>query len=226
MQRSTTLALMLALCAGSALAADNGKINTLGNASAKAPIMSRDELRACLKQKDDLKVQADTAKSKRAQLDDERKQLELDQATLSKDHELLVAKVQQLTADFNAKVTEQSKVVEAFNSKMEALNAAEEKGENVDRQRMKLEKEGKAVQQSSADLATQKDVLNKQISDEKAAFDAKNAGMQARIDDWNKRNHSMETVADQYEQDLDLWKTQCGGRNYRESDEKVIRSGG
>ena len=43
MQRSTTLALMLALCAGSALAADNGKINTLGNASAKAPIMSRSE---------------------------------------------------------------------------------------------------------------------------------------------------------------------------------------
>jgi hypothetical protein len=79
---SPAASLVLALCAGSALAADNGKISTLGNASAKAPVMSRDELRVCLQQ-DALKARAEDAKAKRAQLDVERKQLEADKEAIA-----------------------------------------------------------------------------------------------------------------------------------------------
>ena len=230
MQRSPSFALLpgllLALCAGSALAADNGKINTLGNASAKAPIMSREELRACLKQQDALKARAEDGKSKRAQLDAERKQLEADKDAIAAEHAALAARIEKTASDFNAKVAEQSKTVEEFNAKMDAMNKAAAKGDNVDRQRQKLEREGKAIQQASDDLNAQNKTLNDQIATDKAAFDAKNTAFQARADDWNARNRTMDTTAAEYDADLDVWKKQCGGRNYREIDEKVIRSGG
>ncbi|MCO5976235.1 hypothetical protein [Ideonella oryzae] len=230
MQRSSTIALLpgllLALCAGSALAADNGKINTLGNASTKAPIMSREELRACLKQQDALKARAEDGKTKRTQLDVERKQLEADKDAIAAEHAALAARIEKVASDFNAKVAEQSKTVEEFNAKMDAMNKAAAKGDNVDRQRQKLEREGKAIQQASDDLNAQNKTLNDQIAADKAAFDTKNTAFQARADDWNARNRTMDTTAAEYDMDLDAWKKQCGGRNYREIDEKVIRSGG
>ena len=68
--------------------------------------------------------------------------------------------------------------------------------------------------------------LPDQIAADKVAFDTKNTAFQTRADDWNTRNHAMDTTAAEYDMDLESWKKQCGGRNYREIDEKVIRSGG
>ncbi|WP_374430850.1 hypothetical protein [Ideonella dechloratans] len=230
MQRSPSFALLpgllLALCAGSALAADNGKINTLGNASAKAPVMSREELRACLKQQDALKARAEEAKAQRLKLDEERRQLESDKAATLAERDAVTARVAESANAFNAKVAAHTKLVEEFNAKMDALNAALAKGENMDRQRQKLEREGKSIQQASDDLNAQNKTLNEQIAHDKQVLDEKYAGFQARIDDWNARNRTMDTTAEEYEMDVNVWKKQCGGRNYREIDEKVIRSGG
>ena len=221
-------ALVLTLCAGVAGAQTTpagGKVSSLGNAGAKATVMSRDELRACLKQQAELKGRSDEALTKRAALDTERKQLEVDNEALKVERDALVKKADQIAADNNAKVAAHAERVSKFNEKMDQLNAAMKRGDNVDRRRQLLEREGADIQKTSDDLNAQNVAVQASLAEDQKGLNAKFSAFEARIADWNQRNKAMDSVAAVYDDDMTSWKTRCGGRNYRESDFEAIRAG-
>jgi chromosome segregation ATPase len=224
--RAGLAGLMFALCAGLAHGqAADGKLQSLGKAGAGASVMSREELRACLQDQQDLKTSADGMASQRAALDAERKGLEVENDAIKAERDALAAKVDATVQANNAKVAAQAASVNAFNAKMEEMNVALKRGDNVDRRRQLLERDGKKLQADSDAL----NAANKAEQDSFAASDAaikdKFAKLEARISEWNERNKKMNPIADAYDDKLQSWKLRCGTRNYRESDEKAIRAG-
>ncbi|GAA0761994.1 hypothetical protein LRH25_22275 [Ideonella azotifigens] len=215
--------LLLALVAS--LAAAQDKLQSLGNANAKASVMSREELRACFKEQDSIKAASIDLGTKRTALDAERKQLETENEAMKQQRDALAARVNQNAADMNARVAAHSAKVEAFNQKMDALNAAAKKGENIDRRQQVLEREGKEIQKTSDELNEAGKVFQASVDEDKNKLDSQFQQFQVKTDQWNTRNHDMDVAAANYDADLSSWKTRCGGRNYRESDEKAIRAG-
>jgi chromosome segregation ATPase len=224
--RASLAGLMIALCAGVAHGQTaDGKVQSLGNASASASIMSREELRACLKDQASLKASADSMAGQRAALDAERKGLEVENDAIKAERDALAAKVEAAVQANNAKVAAQAASVNAFNTKMDELNVAIKRGDNVERRRQSLEREGKKLQADSDELNAANKVEQDAIAASDSAIKDKFAKLEARISEWNERNKQMNPVADAYDDKLQSWKLRCGTRNYRESDEKAIRAG-
>ena len=223
-----SLILILALQSpwAAAQTAADGKLQSLGNAGAKAPIMSREELRACLNEQAGLKTRSQELASQRAALDAERKQLEADNDALKQRRDEMAAKAERLANELNIQVAAHTETVTKFNAKMDALNVAMKNNEsNVDRRRTLLEREGAQIQKTSDELNARNVAAQAEIDAAQVSLKAGLADFQAHIDDWNARNKKMEPAADAYDDQLGAWKSRCGGRNYRESDERAIRAG-
>jgi uncharacterized coiled-coil protein SlyX len=222
-----TLALMsqLVLAQTAPAAPANGKLQSLGSATAKAPIMSRDELRACLREQSEFKTRSADMASQRLTLDVERKALEQDNDALRKERDALASRVERTVNEINARVAAHTDTVKKFNDQMETLNAAVKKGENVDRRRAVLEREGAQLQKTSDELNATNAAAQAEIDAAQKSLTSRFAVIETRVADWNVRNRKMEPVAALYDDDMSSWKTRCGGRNYRESDEQAIRAG-
>jgi hypothetical protein len=225
--RASLSGLMLILCAGLShgQTTADGKVQTLGNAKASASIMSREELRACLKDQENLKTSAAGMASQRTALDAERKALEVENDAIKAERDVLAAKVEAAVQVNNAKVAAQAASVNAFNTKMDELNVAMKRGDNVDRRRQLLERDGKKLQADSDALNAANKLEQDAIAASDAAIKDKFTKLEARISEWNERNQKMNPVADAYDDKLQSWKLRCGTRNYRESDEQAIRAG-
>jgi chromosome segregation ATPase len=226
--RASAAGLLLALVAGLAQAQSapaGGKVQSLGNASAKAPIMSRDELRTCLKQQADFKTRSADMASQRAALDAERQALEKDNANLAQLRDELAAKAERSANEVNIKVAAHAETVQKFNAKMDELNEAMKRREDVARRRANLEREGAVIQKTSDELNAANAAAQADIDASQRTLNAKFADFEVRIADWNQRNKQMDPTVANYEDDLAAWKTRCGGRNYRETDEQAIRAG-
>lgn len=211
--------------AQTAAAGGTGKLQSLGSANPKAPTMSREELRTCLNQQAELKNRATKMAEQRAALDAERKMLEQENESLKLQHKELAERARKTTEELNSTVAAHTEQVQKFNEKMDALNAAMKRGENVDRRRSLLEREGVQIQKVSDDLNVRNSAAMADLETQQKALNARLADFDARTDNWNARNAPMNSLADSYTDDLTSWKTVCGGRNFRESDEQAIRAG-
>jgi hypothetical protein len=90
----------------------------MGNNKSKGPgdrILTRDELRACYKQRDDLKVQRDALDSERSKLDAERADLARDGAALKEAFDALDRTSQEAVDGYNAKAKVRDAGVDAWN---------------------------------------------------------------------------------------------------------------
>lgn len=90
----------------------------MGNAKSKGPgdrILTRDELRACYKQRDDLKVQRDALDSERSKLDAERADLVKEGAALKELFDALDRTSQEAVDNYNAKAKVRDAGVDAWN---------------------------------------------------------------------------------------------------------------
>jgi hypothetical protein len=89
-----------------------------GNSKSKGAgdrILTRDELRACFKQRDDLKVQRDALDRERSKLDAERADLVKEGATLKEVFDALDRTSQEAVDDYNAKAKLRDAGVDAWN---------------------------------------------------------------------------------------------------------------
>ncbi len=90
----------------------------MGNAKSKGPgdrILTRDELRACYKQRDDLNVQRDALDRERVKLDAERADLVKEGAALKEVFDALDRTSQEAVDNYNAKAKERDAGVDAWN---------------------------------------------------------------------------------------------------------------
>jgi uncharacterized protein (DUF3084 family) len=69
------------------------------------------------------------------------------------------------------------------------------------------------------------DAYNAQATSSQKAVDDRRAALDARIDNWNKRNQALSQREATYNDAVKSWNDTCGSRAFREADEKAIKAG-
>jgi chromosome segregation ATPase len=200
---------------------------TRGFGSARGPLLTRDELRACLSQDEDLKKRRAAHDAAVGPLEDEKKAIAEQQAAMRAERAKLDG------GELNAAVTafgQRAKVFEErrakFEVRLKAYNdagrtATAEEREAIEAERAELQKEHGALE------AERKRVQGMQTALREAAqaYNAKIGPFEARVADWNKRQAAFNETGAAIESDRLAWAGSCGNRRYREDDELAIRQG-
>ncbi len=185
-------------------------------------MLTRDELRACMKRLDDVNSAGKELQPRRTALDAEREELlKSGEAlkTMKADVETKLALVRGWQERMRAHAVE----IEAFNRKMKAVEEAPRN------QREELSKA----------LEADRDNLNKvraTLVDEEArfvpayetsvrAYNERALARDAVVNDWNVRNKALNDHSVKVESDRTDWLNECANRPYREDDEIAIKAG-
>lgn len=206
-----------------ALAQDAGIKSLDGKARTGGKILTKDELRACMKQQDELSQQRVDLETRRAALNKERDAIQAETEALKGD--------QAAIRDRNSKVKEQNDRVNAFAARVDAYNAALEElagmkaGPFADRRRRELDKEKQELARIDAQMKAEGDAMQGGLQKDVEALNARVDAQGKRATDWNTRSKALDEEANAYEDKRVDWKLNCGDRRYREDDEKAIKAG-
>jgi len=114
------------LALGSAAAADNaakkGNVLSLGKGQPTGKLLTRDQLRSCLKQQTDLKARNEGAAKTQAQLDADKAEIKLTEDQLRTERETVDTKNAEAVAAFNAKLKQREAMIDAYNAKLPPFN--------------------------------------------------------------------------------------------------------
>lgn len=174
-------------------------------AAPKTPLLSRDELRACMKMVDENNTQATAINKANNELAPERDELkklgdELAQA-LQKHKEGMAALTQERTDLVKAGQELQAKI------------------KDMD------EKEGKETLEAYNARAKEFTSKADQFNANGAALNAQVATHRARVDAYNKKKDELMDHEDAYKKGISAWKAACADRRYDEKDELAIKQG-
>jgi chromosome segregation ATPase len=217
------LAAFVLTAAGPATAQEAGIKSLDGKARAGGKVMTKEELRACMKQQDDLAKQRIDLEARREGLNKERDAIQAENEGLKKE--------QSSIKDRNATVKEYNDRMTAFAARVDAYNAglaelAEMRaGPFADRKRRDLDKEKAELARIDAQIKAEGDTMKAGLEKDVAALNTRVDAQGKRAAEWNVRSKALEDEASSYEDKRIDWKLNCGDRRYREDDEKAIRAG-
>jgi chromosome segregation ATPase len=207
----------------SAQAQNAPKTGSLGGGAGAGPVMTRDELRACLKQKDEIAART-TA------LDSSRKALEADKAAIVAETEALKAErggidsTRGSVESINAQQQKMSERIDDWNQRMKTFEEdgrtgpiAERMRRNLQREKAELEKESAALDAARGN--TKLDPASAQRYNERAA------AAEQKVVAWNQRNAAAVKETNDLLQEKDIWTSECANRRFREDDETAIKKG-
>ena len=193
-----------------------------GNSAAGGKLMTRDELRMCLKRLDDVNQAGKDVEAQRPQLDRERDELKASGEVLKADFAQLQT---QLVAIREWEVRMRALVadVESFNKRSAALqetprNQQEKLAEELKADRERLEKQRVALGAEETKLVPAYQAGTKAYNEQVGVRDAK-------VTDWNARNAASVDAAGKQQEARALWLNECANRPYMEDDEKAIKAG-
>ena len=123
-------ALLLAACGAFAQSADKPRTGSFGKGKSNGPLLTRDELRECLKLQPRLRALTDEVVAAQAALDKQKTEISQIGATLKEDLAALDRSNEQALDEYNRRVLEHSQRIDdynaltpAFNTKVEILQA-------------------------------------------------------------------------------------------------------
>jgi len=222
----TTLA--AALCAACILpaaaqapAAAPSKTGTLGETkSTNNKILTREELRACMKRQDAIRQSRSSMETQRSALDAERVQIESSAAALTAERSAIDEQRSAIAA-LSARFAEHKTRVEDWNARMAQM----QERRPTDRALREMDLEKKAIEQSAVALEAERNSL---LPVHEAAVGRYNTSVQQRdqrIGDWNARNLQQTEAERNAENERLDWMDGCSGRRFREDDEAAIKAG-
>ena len=220
--RTALLALGLLLVLPTASAQESSK--SLGGGTARGSVMTRDELRACMKQQAALKERT-------VRYDAERVVLDKDKAALVADNDALKAErgdIQQSAAsvaDYNARQTDLSARIEDWNRRVQEFESENRTGPIADRKRRKLKEEQRELDQENEALQAERGKIGGGSTAAAQDYNARADVLQKRATEWNTRNAALAETSRKLVADREFWADECGNRRYREDDEKAILQG-
>ena len=195
-----------------------------GKATSSGKVMSINELRACIKQQEDLKTSRAEVERKRAALDAERVEISREGDALKPLKDQVQARTEAATA-FNEKMKALAERVKAFQEKQAALGENSNKsGPIVDRQRKDLEREHRELQALEISTKAEAKAIGDGLEQAVKELNQRGEAHQHLAVSWNQRNKAWETESNAHEDKRVDWASNCGGRRYREDDEKAIRA--
>ena len=193
-----------------------------GKTTGSGKLMTRDELRSCLKRLDDINQSGKDVDALRPQLDREREALKAEGEALKAEY-VEVERQMAAVQEWQTKVRAQSAEIEAFNKRSAALDDAPRNQraklvEELTRDRERLEATREAL------AAEETKVLPVYQSSAKT-YNERASARDAKVVDWNKRTTAANEASLKQQEALATWRNECANRPYLEDDEKAIKAG-
>lgn len=193
-----------------------------GKPTGGGKLMTRDELRTCLKRLADVNQSGRDVEAQRPALDREREELKASGEAL-KVERAEVDRTLVAVREWEGRVRGHSVDIESFN-KRSASVAELPRGEQqkvtdelkVERERLQKVRESLAVDE--AKLVPVYQATTKAYNERAVARDAK-------VNDWNARNTAAVDAAVKQQEARALWLNECANRPYLEDDEKAVKAG-
>lgn len=194
-----------------------------GKAPANGKMMTIQELRSCIKQQEGLKAQREDIQKRRADMDAERAAIAKDAEDIKPLREDVQAKNAQVKA-FNEKHKAFGDRVNAFNQKVAEAKDSGRTGVMLEKMMRDISKEERELQAQDAALKAESKGVMDGVQESINRFNARADANQKRALAWNEGNKKLESEEAAYEDKRMDWSANCGGRRYREDDEKAIRA--
>jgi DNA repair exonuclease SbcCD ATPase subunit len=202
-------------------------VKSLGKGSgAGMPMLDKEQLRACFKQRDELEVRLKSAESERGPLDAEKTEITDASAALNGERASVdeaKARVDELSAKFKAFAAR----VATWNASVKDFNERGGSGApgQAQRQRDAIANERLLLEETRKQLEAEKEAVTSSAQATVNAFNAKVVAHQQRATSWNERNRAWNEASSQLEAERSDWVVNCADRRYREDDEIAIKAG-
>jgi chromosome segregation ATPase len=185
-------------------------------------IMTREELRSCLKQEDAVNARRRDIQARNGTLAGEKEELQR-QAEALKGENQTIAQRNSAIRDLATRIRDHESRVQSWNQRVAKLDEAP----RGDRERLQaeLEAEKQGLQQSFEALTAENNRLSDGFTEAVAAYNARAQEHGQRLDGWNQRSAALAGEATAEQRQREDWRVACGNRRFREEDEAAIRSG-
>lgn len=187
-------------------------------------IMTKDELRTCMRLKESNDSGMAEIERRQAQLDKEREELANapdSSAGIRAAVDEKLAAVKQADAAYG----EHGKAIQDWNERMAAFEARAKDMRNADRRREVLRQEHIALKATETRLLAER---NEKVALYEAAVKEANEKLSqpsGRNAEWNKRSEALAADEQALLDSRRKWASECGDRRFREDDEAAIRAG-
>jgi chromosome segregation ATPase len=193
-----------------------------GKGATGGKVLTREELRSCMKRMDDVTAGHNDLQQRRAALDAEKDEVVNGGEALKAmkaDVEAKLAAVREWQQRMRAHGGE----IEAFNQRVKALEQAPAR--ERDSLSKALEADRERLNKMRAGLVEEESRLVPPYESSVRAYNERALARDARVSDWNARNKAVNESSTQLEIDRAEWATACANRPYREDDEIAIKAG-
>lgn len=224
--RGTGLALCALLMAtqGGAQGTGAAAKSLTGQAPGKGALMSREELRICLKDQAGQKSRGEELERRRAEV-----AAEADVARRLKDEAQAERDAYQAKANqaqvFKDKAKAHGERVEVYNKRVAEFQASPPVGAGAERERGQLEGEGDALAKAEAALKAEGAQLTAQLEQGRTAVNQRIQAQQTAAAAATERSKAFDSEVAAFNTQVDDWRKRCGDRPFREADEKAVRAG-
>lgn len=208
---------------GPALAQSDGS-KTLTGKTGTGKVMTRDELRSCMKQQTELATRKSDLEARQTKINAERDEIQKETDAIKAEQASLSSNKGAVDA-LNAKMNAFSEKVKDLQARSDELEKSGRSGPTAERERSKMAKEAAAIKKEEAELNAERDKIQTGGSDAVNKLNARVDAQQQVAQSWNERNKSLAKEQQVHEDDRINWLDNCGNRKFREEDEKAIKAG-
>lgn len=195
-----------------------------GVAGSDSRLLTREELRTCFRQRDELSQRLAAIQDARTRMDAEKQALTQDQAALRADSDN-AGDMKAAVERHNARASELRNDIDAWNKdavayaeQVDRNRAKESTRKELTRRQEELKQRQKELEEERAAIRAQGETMTRMLNERTTALNE-------RISDWNQRNEKLVRDAQRLQEERQDWTTGCGNRRYREDDEKALQAG-
>ena len=195
---------------------------TLGGKAPVGKMLSREELRSCMKRLEDVNAAGKDYDQRRVALDKEKEELASSGDALKAERADVESKLVAVRG-WEERMRAHGAEIETFNKRIKEAEAApvsrrEELGKELEAERDRLSKARVPLTEEEARLVP---AYRAAV----ASYNEKAKLRDAKVEDWNTRNKAMNELGLKHEEERSAWLSECANRPYREDDEIAIKNG-
>lgn len=208
---------------GTAAKPADAPTRSLGGGTGSGKILTRDELRACMKQQESLAGRRTEVEAARAPIDRDKDALVVEQDALKGEREKVEA-ARKAVSELNTRYKAYADRVEAWNTRAKAVQGSSA-GMQAERERAWLDNERAELQKLQGSLESERKTVSDNAQATVNTFNARAQALDQKVADWNRRNAEHTERVAALNRERETWITDCAERRYREDDEIAIREG-
>jgi chromosome segregation ATPase len=198
---------------------------SLGGKATTGKLLTRDELRSCMKRLDAFNAGTKDLAARRIALDAEKDDLAKSGEALKTERADVETKLAAVR-EWEGRMKVYGAEVQAFNKRMAELQEATNLTQrDRDARTKELEPERERLAKGREPLAAEEARVVPAYQTAVAAYNAKAGPRDAKVSDWNARNKGLNDETVKQEGERSSWLLECADRPYREDDEIAIKAG-